>query len=162
MPIEGIEGARDEGPLHVALEKALLVLGEEPVAVERIGQRGEASSGHAGDDVDLVDHATTLSIHYDLGPAQLFEHAVRESRGSRATARKREHEQGIGVVIRSLGYQQMRSVTGIWIDLVYGFVDRPAGAADNPQGNECGNQALDDSHDGFPFLPAALVPAGYD
>ena len=48
-PVRRIESARDELALDVALEKALLVVVEQLVAVQAVGQRGEAAARYAGD-----------------------------------------------------------------------------------------------------------------
>ena len=52
-PVGRAERAGDDLALHVALQEALLVVGEQLVAVEAVGKRGEAAARYAGDDVDL-------------------------------------------------------------------------------------------------------------
>ena len=56
-PVARTEGAGDELALDVALQEALLVVVEQLVAVEAVGQRGEAAARHAGDDVDWIEQA---------------------------------------------------------------------------------------------------------
>ena len=51
-PVARTEGAGDDLALHVALQEALLVVVEQLVAVEAVGQRREAAAGNAGDDID--------------------------------------------------------------------------------------------------------------
>ena len=59
-PVSRTEGAGDDLALHVALQEALLVVVEQLVAVEAVGQRGEAAARHAGDDVDWQSSRRTL------------------------------------------------------------------------------------------------------
>ena len=56
----GFSARADELALHVALQEALFVVVEELVAVQAVGQRGEAAARHAGDDIDLVEQPTRL------------------------------------------------------------------------------------------------------
>ena len=92
-PVERVEGARDELALDIALQEALLVLGEQSLSVERIGERREAAPRHAGDDVHLVDQPAALAVDGDLGAPELFQHAVGERRGAGAAAGERQDEQ---------------------------------------------------------------------
>jgi len=90
------ERPRDDLALHVALEEALLVLGEQPLAVEAVGERGEAAAGHAGDDVDRVQQAKRVAGRPDhLGAPEELQHAVRERGRARAAAGKGEDDQAV-------------------------------------------------------------------
>jgi hypothetical protein len=100
-PVERVERAREEGALDVALQETLLVIAEELVAVQAVGERGEAAARHAGDDVDGVDEANGVALGPDrLGPAQHLEHAVGERRRSRAAPREGEDHQRVALVAR--------------------------------------------------------------
>ena len=98
-PVGRIERAGDELALHVALQEALLVVGEQLVAVQAVGQRREAAARHAGDDVDCVEQADAFAARPDdLGAPQKLQDAVGERRRARAAAGKGEDDQGVLVL----------------------------------------------------------------
>ena len=92
-PVNGIQGPADQLALNIALEKALLVFAEQPVAIQAVGQRGEAATGNPGDDIDRVEQPLSLAVAPDhLGVSQRFEDPVRERGGARSAARERQDD----------------------------------------------------------------------
>ena len=85
----------EQRALDVALQEPRLVLFEQALAVERVGERGEAAARNAGDDVDLVEQAGGAVADHDVGAPQLLEHAVGERRRARAATRERQHDHRI-------------------------------------------------------------------
>ena len=103
-PVSRIESARDDLALHVALQEALLVVGEQLVAVKAIGQRGETAARHAGDDVDFVEQPDLVALRSDdLGASQEFQHAIRKCGSARAAAREGEDDQVVLVLVPAPG-----------------------------------------------------------
>ena len=68
--------------------------------------------------------------------AELFENAIRERCSSSTTAGEREHEQGVGIVVLTLRYEEIRAVTRLRIGLGDRLVDGAAGATCEYQGCE--------------------------
>ena len=64
-PVSRTEGASNDVPLNVALQEALLVVGEQFVAVKSVRQRREAAAGHAGNHVDFIEQANLVSLGSD-------------------------------------------------------------------------------------------------
>jgi hypothetical protein len=86
-PVRRGGDAPEQFPLDVALQEAPFVLVEQLVAVQPVGQRGEAAAGNAGDDTHFVESADLPPPgRVDLDLAQRLEHAVRERGGARAAA----------------------------------------------------------------------------
>src|SRR4030095_10725693 len=85
-PVRRIDDSLDQLTLNVALEKALWILVEEPLAVECIRQCREAAARHAGDQVDLVEQRVMVPVDHDRRPPQLLEHAVGKSCGTSSAA----------------------------------------------------------------------------
>ena len=130
--LAGIERARDDLALHVALQEALLVVVEQLVAVQAIGQCGEAAARHAGDDVDLVEQAALVALRPDhLGAPQELEHAVRKGGSARAAAREGEDDQA--VLVLDLRLVRLEAIAGLRVGLRDRRVDRTAGAAAEQQ-----------------------------
>ena len=126
-PVRRAEGARDDLALHVAFQEALLVLGEQLLAVEAIGQRGEAAAGHAGDDVDLVEQAHPVALRSDdLGSPKELQHAVGKRGGARAAAREGEDDQ-IALVLE-IHLARLETIALARIGLRDRRVDRAGGA----------------------------------
>jgi hypothetical protein len=72
----------------------LFVLAEQLLAVQAVGQRGEAATGDAGDDVDCIEQAHVLALRSNnLGTAKKLENSVGKGGGARATAREGENDQ---------------------------------------------------------------------
>src|SRR5262245_13060326 len=93
-----VEDSPDQLALNVPLEKALLILLEEPLAIERIRQCGETATGHAGDQVDLLEQGMLMPLHHDRRAPQLLEHTVRKSGRPSAAAGKRQEKKCVRVV----------------------------------------------------------------
>src|SRR5206468_12663231 len=64
-PVRRTEGARDDLALHIALQKALLVVVEQLVAVKAIRQCGEAATRYASDDVDFIEQTNFVALRSD-------------------------------------------------------------------------------------------------
>ncbi len=125
-PVGRAERAGDDLALHVALQEALLVIDEQLVAVEAVGQRGEAAARYAGDDVDFVEQAGLVAFRPDdLGVAQELEDAVRKGGGARAAAREREDDQVLLVLVRCLA--RLEAVAGPHVGLRDRRIDRTGG-----------------------------------
>ena len=92
-PVGRTEGAGDDLALHVALQEALLVFGEQLVAVEAVGQCREAAARHAGDDVDGVEQAGLAPRCRDLGAPQELQNPIGERGRARAAAGKGEDDE---------------------------------------------------------------------
>ena len=131
-PIEGTQRAGDDIALDVALQEALLVLVEQLLTVETVGQRGEAAAGDAGDDVDRVEQAHLPAPGLlDLGAAKEFEDAVRERGGARAAPRERKDDQ-VGLVL-DLRLARLEAVARVRVGLGDRRVDRAVGATAEQQ-----------------------------
>ncbi len=141
-PVARIEGAREKFALDVALEEALLVVVEQLVAVEAVGERGEAAARHAGDDVDGVKQANLGAVRCnDLGAPQELQNAVGERGGSRAAARKGEDDE-VFLALEVL-LARLKRVTGIRVGMRNRRVDRTGGAtAKKEQRSENRGQGL--------------------
>jgi hypothetical protein len=127
-PVRGTESARDDLALDVALEEPLLVFGEELLAIQAVGESGEAAARHAGDHVDGVEQANPLAAWpHRLGAPEEFEHAVRERSRSRATARKgQDHE---GFLVPEMLLPRLKRVALIQADFGEPRIDRARRAA---------------------------------
>jgi hypothetical protein len=75
--------------LNVTFEKALLILVEQPLAIERVRQCGETATGHASYQVHLVKQGMLVPLNHDRRAPQLLKYAVRKSCGTSATAGER-------------------------------------------------------------------------
>src|SRR5262249_22809838 len=89
-PARRAEDPPDQLTLNVALEKALRVLVEQPVAIERIRQCGEAATGHASYRVHFVEQGMLMPVDDDRRAPQLLEYAVRQGGGPSAAAGERQ------------------------------------------------------------------------
>ena len=90
-PIKGIQDPADQLALNIALEKALFVFAEQPVAIQAVGQCGEAAAGNPGDDINRVEQPLPLAVAPDhLGVFQRFEDPEENVR--RASRRPRTPE----------------------------------------------------------------------
>ena len=101
-PVARAQGTRHQFALHVALQKARFVLGEQALAVQRIGQRRETAARHARDHIDLVEHPVGVALDHDRRATQLFQHAVRQRGSARAATRERQQHHRIRTVVGPL------------------------------------------------------------
>ena len=104
------------------------MFGVDVMGVQRVGERGEAAAGHAGDHVDLVEEPRAPSADLDLGAPQFLEHAERERRRARAAAGEREDDDGSRIVARPFG-PGVVAVAGRTIELRERGVHRARGRA---------------------------------
>ena len=130
--------AGDDLALDVALQEALLVVVEQLVAIQAVGQRGEAAARHAGDDVDCVEQADLVALRPDdLGAPQELQHAVGKRGGARAAAREGEDDQV--VLVFGLAPGASRNDSPCRVGLRDRRIDRAGGAAaqqDKKHGSE--------------------------
>ncbi len=140
-PVLRVERARDDLALHVALEKALLVLVEQPVAVEAVRQRGEAAAGHARDHRHRIEQAATIALGSDhLGLLEKLEYAVRERGGARAAAGEGENDEVLAILEMGLArLEPIARVDGLGFE---GLVDRACGASGEQREQYCGKQPV--------------------
>ena len=128
-PVARTEGAGDELALHVALQEPLLVVIEELVAVQAVGQRREAAARNAGDDIDGIEQAKLGAVRRrDLGAPEELQHAIGERRRARPSARKSEDDQ-ILLAVPALGLARLEAIAGSRVGLRDRRVHRPAGAS---------------------------------
>ena len=110
-PVNGIQGPADQLALNIALEKALLVFAEQPVAIQAVGQRRETAAGNPGDDVNRVEEPLSLTIPPDhLGVSQRFEDPVRERGGARSAARERQNDDVL--LVARIQFPGLKTVSG--------------------------------------------------
>ena len=122
--------------------------------MKRIRECREATAGNTRDDIDFVDQSATMTLDNYFGTPEFFQNTEGESRCPRATTREGEDEECLRVVVRTFGYQQMRTITTIWIDLGDTFVDRPAGTAHYRQGGKKPDRYTNRAHDAL--LPGSI------
>ena len=127
-PVARIEAAGDEFALHVAFQETLFVVAEQLLAIQAVGQCGEAAAGHAGDDVHAIEQAHAAAVgRDDLGASQVLEHPVREGRGACAPAREGQDDQVL--LVAGVLLPRLVGVARVSAGLRDRRVDRAAGAA---------------------------------
>jgi hypothetical protein len=134
-PIARIQRTRDELALDVALQEALLVIREQFLAIEPVGQRGEASARNAGDDIHFVEQAHLVPARPDdFCPLQKLEDSVRERRRARAAAGECEDDKVFLALEVPLARQ--KRITRVRVRLRNRGIDRTRGtAAEHYQSN---------------------------
>src|ERR1022692_3424357 len=126
-PVSRVEQTGDQLSLQVTLQKFLLVVCEQLVAVQAVGEGGEASARHAGDDVDLVEQARSVAPRSnDLGAPQKLKDSVRECGGARPAARKRKDDQV--VLVLEMRFTRLIPVPSVRVGLGDRRIDRAGGA----------------------------------
>ena len=60
-PVHGVKGSSDERTLYVTLEKALLVIIKELIAIQPVRERSETASRYPGDYVDLIEQTDLVA-----------------------------------------------------------------------------------------------------
>jgi hypothetical protein len=131
-PVFRAQEPRQQVALDIALQKPPLIFIEQLVAVQSIGERGEAAAGHAGDHVDLVQQPHLLSLaRHQLRTPQLLEHAIGEGGGARAASGKGEDDEVLLVVVIELA--RCKPITAVPVDFGDGRIDRTAGATGQQQ-----------------------------
>ena len=84
--------------LKIAVEEFALKVGEDRVAVECVIGRRKTAAGHRRDVIHLIQQSPSFPFPNDLRVGQRFQHAVRQRRGARPAAGKRqEHLQAVRV-----------------------------------------------------------------
>src|SRR5262245_18164785 len=135
-----VEDSPDQLALNVPLEKALLILLEEPLAIERVRQCGETATGHACDQVDLVEQRMLVPLHHDRRAPQLLEHAVGKSGRPGAAAGERQEKECVRVVrwASIADHELGDAVVTLRSDTVYRNVDRATrrAAAEHDRGQK--------------------------
>ncbi len=137
-PVSRIQETRDDLALYIAFQEALLVVGEQLVAIQAIGERSETSARHAADDVDFIEQADFVAVRSDdLGLSKELQHPVGEGGGTRAAAREGEDDQVFLVFDISLA--RLETVPRRRVGLGDRRIDRAGGAAaqqDKERGGE--------------------------
>ena len=110
--------------LHIALQEALLVVGEQLVAIEAIGQRREAAARHPGDDADGIEQADLFAIRPDdLGAPKELQDAIGKGGRARSAAGKGENDQRVRVLEMRLPRRE--TVADVRVGLRDRRIDRP-------------------------------------
>jgi hypothetical protein len=135
-PVQRIESAGDDCALHIALEETLLIVGEQLVTIETVGQRREAAAGYPGNHPDAIQKPGLFAIRPDnLGAPEKLEDAVREGSRPRAASGKRQDDQCL--VVLEMGLPGRQTVAAMRVGLRDRRIHRPSRATtENEHGGE--------------------------
>lgn len=84
--MQRISRARDQVALHIALQEALRIVVEQPIAAQAVGQGRETAAGDTDQEIDIVKRCMRIFLGVDLRATQFLQDAVSERRRARAAA----------------------------------------------------------------------------